>query len=248
MNADDGGRRRENFSQLSSKLPHYVVPLRFPTVQDAQRAPQLPATSGGDLTFFSSFAMNPSHGALYRSGEQKTNFQKTGNVDIDHVENHGAFVEKSEPCKRKRRGTGPAMLANQAQLPARTQFCLCFASIFFVFATLWTFGPDVGTALGTLAASRAYVQSLVPKAEEISTQDDGSVDAFDITPDVQFDNYTLFIKGQRVFIQYDTVPGHSIVARYNETLFNTVQENSTHSGCQSRRCGLTSFRRLKQPA
>ncbi|KAJ2913369.1 hypothetical protein MD484_g7048, partial [Candolleomyces efflorescens] len=91
----------------------------------------------------------------------------------------------------------------EAHLPARTQLCICLASILLVFATLRAFGPEVGTVLGSLTATHGYARSLVPKAEPAPTQDEapaGPVEASAITPDVQFDNYTLILKGQRIFI------------------------------------------------
>jgi hypothetical protein len=192
--------------------------------------------------------MEPSHGTPSLpqwSGEQKTDFQKTKKADNDYVENRASFVEKEGPWKRRgTRGTASAML--EAQLPARTQLCLCLASIFLVFATLRAFGPEVGTALGSLATTQGYMRSLVPKAEPAPTQEEaatGPVEATAITPDVQFDNYTLILKGQRIFIQYDTAFCHSI-APYNKYLL-PVQENSTLSGCQSPPCGLTSYRKRK---
>ena len=61
------------------------------------------------------------------------------------------------------------------------------------------------------------------------------------SPEVQFDNYTLFLKGQRVFLQY--------VAREPRTLHtnpNIGRANSIPFAYQSHRYGPTSLRRRKQ--
>jgi hypothetical protein len=94
----------------------------------------------------------------------------------------------------------------------------------------WIATCVVATFLVSMASSRTPLAAPVQK--------------FNRTDEVQFDSYSLVLRGQRVFLQYVTIL-HDAVASPSHWLHHLVLESFTPSVYQYRLYGLTSSRKSR---
>ncbi|TFK27561.1 glycoside hydrolase family 35 protein [Coprinopsis marcescibilis] len=112
-------------------------------------------------------------------------------------EEDGLF--STERTHSKHRMMVPTSSKPLARMTVRSWVSLSILSLFLVGFSLWIH-PETHLSLGGL--SRTFLPSLLRPINPVHARQEGdTVDTADErSPDVSFDNYTLFIKGQRVFL------------------------------------------------
>jgi hypothetical protein len=116
----------------------------------------------------------------------------------------------------------------------------CLVSAAFIFTTTQlapTHPPSFSQLQGFVARSSLFDRT--PEASSASSQ----LNIRARTTDVQFDNYSLILKGQRIFLQYVL---HRIFSFTNFVDLKCIAlESFTHSGCPFLICGPTFSKRSK---
>lgn len=169
------------------------------------------------------------HTAPGWSGEQQTPSKKTMADRSAAACNTGGVVKATKDGEWGPRRRDEESV-DMAETPSSSRLFLLFLSLFLVLGTVWAL-PDA------LYASDGVTR----RAQLADDEPRGPWEG--VSPDVQYDNYTLILKGQRVFLQYVAIL--NICDPFAQR-FGIAQESSTRSASLFLRYGLISCKRPRQ--